>query len=314
MVTSCWRMRALGLPSWITLRYPVCKAVTLKNIWPDVSDIHEKPSSCLHMSRPSLSSSLHIYHFQTPPHTILFWRGIFRCTTEWRGDGTFALWVIKSTIFYVMNNSKRPRNDEQNSLVWDQHIRFVHALSPLMNVSPSSRNNWPIKFGNQWFSWYFESFLWISCYFCSAVVNPILVYFAPKPPRLKPLQQQRDGLVTWKILWVSCQDPQLFKLDGLQPVSYDREYTPWLSFLLGLLVLDLCVVVVLSERRWSYLRHSLVTPRWQMLSPRCFVRMRLLEWIKITASPSAVTSAGPYRLPWHFLFSTLGSGSMSALW
>lgn len=110
-------------------------------------------------------------------------------------------------------------------------------------------------------------------------MNPNLVYFAQKPPRLKPLQQQRDGLMT-----VSCQDPQLFKLDGLQPVSYDREYTPWLSFLLSLLVLDLCVVVVLSERHWSYLLHSLVTPRWQMLSPRCFVRMRLLEWIKITAS------------------------------
>lgn len=102
----------------------------------------------------------------------------FFTATEGRCDWTFAL--LKSTIFYVMNHSERLRNDEQNSLIHNQQIRLGNALSPLINVSPSSRNNWPIKFGNQWFSWYFTSFLWILCCFCSAMVNLNVVYFIPE--------------------------------------------------------------------------------------------------------------------------------------
>lgn len=50
-----------------------------------------------------------------------------------------------------------------------------------------------------------------------------------------------------------------------------------------------------------------------MLSPRCSVRMRLPEWIKITVSP-LVPSAGPALIAFPDASYSAHSGFMSALW
>lgn len=158
--------------------------------------------------------------------------------------------------------------------------------------------------------------VWVALFFEKHVLVPGISEFKKHPVQGKVLPQNLggkapDGLATWKILWISCQVAELSTFKPCALFHMVREHIcPTEISLSEFSALDVFVLVVFLVHQRSYLPHIPVTPlpsRWQALSPRCFVRMQSLEWIKITVSPPTAPSAVRYRLSWH-LFSTLSPG------